>query len=265
MNKATYSELSRRFSPCDLLLFRGGDWISKTIMKIETIENGKGEFSHVGVIVNSEVLPNIPQLEKGKWYILESTCTVPYFTDGVPDIRTGMIRFGVQIRDLEKVVIDYEGIRQKMKAGAIGGDESRIVAWARLKRNPWRDPGLRELTIKRMTKLVEKVGYRPYEYRLINLLAAAFPWLRRERLWFDEFVSDGYHALSTLGIAKDKTPKEVEESTLFCSQLVCMVYKTIGRVDKSIDPADIDPMDYLVPRDPKFPLLVDEPIEIVPN
>jgi len=261
MNRLPYSELCQRFNPGDLLLFRGGDWISKTIMKIETIENCSGQFSHVGVVVNSDMLPTIPQLKPGRWYVLESTCTVPYFTDGVPDVRTGMIRFGVQLRDLELVVRDYEGVRQKLS----NGGEGRMVAWARLRNNPWCDPGRKDWVVSKMTKLIDKVGFKPYEWRFINLIAAAFPRFRRGRLWFDELTSDCYHALSTLGITNDKTAKEVEESTIFCSQLVCMVYQALGRVDKKVDPSDIDPMDYLVPRDPTFRRLVDDPVEMIPS
>ena len=246
---ATYSVLSTKFSPCDLLLFRGSDFISKTIMKVESYEVGYGEYSHVGMVVNSDVLPHIPQLKKGRWYVLESTCTIPYVTDGVPDVRTKATRFGVQIRDLELVVNNYE------KKG--------VVAWAKLNNNPWHKD--KKHTAHKMDKVVNEVGWKPYEYRLINLIAAAFPWFRRGRLWFDEFESEAYHALSTLGFADDKTPKQVEEMTLFCSQLVALVYRALGVISHDIDPSDVMPVEFLRPRIKSMEGVVQDPIVILPQ
>lgn len=269
-----YSELSKEFSPGDLLLFRGGDWISKTIMGVENFEVGHGDFSHVGIVVNAEALPHISQMKPDRWYVLESTCTVPYVTDGVPDIRTGATRFGVQIRDLELVVVDYEGLKAKEipkvatapsklepPCRLTVGEETKIVAWARLNNNPWHTR--KEWTIHQLTKLVEKIGWKPYEWRMLNLAAAAFPWFRRYRMDFDEYVADGYHALSTLGF-KDKDAKQVEMSTIFCSQLVTMAYQVMGLVDKHIDPTDVMPIEFLYPRLKSMEGLVQAPKAIVP-
>jgi hypothetical protein len=113
-------------------------------------------------------------------------------------------------------------------------------------------------------KVVNEIGWKPYEYRLINLIAAAFPWFRRGRLWFDEFESEAYHALSTLGFADDKTPKQVEEMTLFCSQLVALVYRALGVISKDIDPGDIMPVEFLHPRIKSMEGIVQQPIVVLP-
>lgn len=239
----SYEELYTKAQPGDLLLFRGNDFISKTICMIEMLETECSVCSHVGVVVNAETLPNVKQLKPNKLYILESTSLIPYISDKIPDERLHSIRMGVQIRDLELVINSYNKT------------QGSCVFWCKLESNPWETQ--RDTMIANVTKLVEEVGNRPYDYRLINLLASVFPWMRSTRLFFDVFVSDVYHVLSTIHLAKDKTPKDIEEQTIFCSQLVTMFYQAVGLLCKDIDPADVIPIDYVYPRDERMKSLIE--------
>ena len=50
-----YKNISTEFQPLDLILFSGTDFVSNGIKFIEKIANGQGDFSHVGLLINSEI------------------------------------------------------------------------------------------------------------------------------------------------------------------------------------------------------------------
>lgn len=120
-----YNEISKEFSPFDAILFQGGDVVSKTIMIAEEMsvdDDGEYKFSHLGMLVNSQVLPDIKQLIPGEWYVFESTMSMqPY--DSVPDVVSKQGKFGTQIRHLTEIVHSYNG----------------KMAWGKLINNPWNE------------------------------------------------------------------------------------------------------------------------------
>jgi hypothetical protein len=233
-----YSYARKLIDPCDLVLFRGIDVISKLICKIEKLETNDGDYSHVGVIVTKELLPNIEELEPDRLYVLESTVTIHKFTDGVPDVRTKKTREGVQIRDLELVVKMYT---------KNGGK----VAWGKLIKNPYLYN--KNDTVKKITNLVNKYGYRSYDFSIFDELSAAFTFLRPIRLKFEGFEYEGMKILSTLKITERKDMEDIKERVIFCSDLVCLVYQHIGLIPKSTDSKDVMPIDFIVerPKEPK--------------
>lgn len=242
-----FQALKEIINPGDLILFKGVDFVSKSICKIETFVNGNGDYSHVGVVVNKRFLPTIEELKEDKLYILESTCTIPHITDGVPDVRTKRVRFGVQLRDLDLVVKMYE---------KNGGK----VAWSKLKYNPF----LYNKDIpKIMTKLINKIGYKKYDFFILDMFAAAFPKLRKARAKFEGFEYEGNLILSTLDIVERSTKEDIKYKMLFCSELVCMVYQEIGLIDKKLDPMNVMPSDYISNRYKELSNLFDKPIEII--
>ena len=111
-NLSTYDAIKNKIRPLDLIAFRGGDIISDLIATLESHEVGIGAFSHVGMVVTSEILPSCMvngkefYLAPDRVYVFESTFTydIPHITDGVPDVTTGHGEFGVQLRDLEDVI-----------------------------------------------------------------------------------------------------------------------------------------------------------------
>jgi hypothetical protein len=105
-----WCDLIKIIQPLDLVLFSGNDIISSTIKTLQNKKLNIGAFSHVGVIVNSEILPHIKEIQKNEWYIWESTSSLrlPGFENEVPDIF-GDHKIGVQIRNLKKVLDIYNG------------------------------------------------------------------------------------------------------------------------------------------------------------
>jgi hypothetical protein len=97
-------------TPFDLVLFSGSDFVSSTIKKLENKKLKCGEFSHVGIVVNSLVLPHIPELIPDEFYVWESTSSlnIPGMPTEVPDIY-GKNKLGVQIRNLKSVFENYKG------------------------------------------------------------------------------------------------------------------------------------------------------------
>src|SRR5437868_4194060 len=121
-----YSELKNLIKPFDLIAFRGGDVISDLIAVLEKYEVGCDTFTHVGMVVTSEILPN-QNLDPNKLYILESTFgyQIPLIYDNKPDVITGKGNFGVLLRDLEEIIPWY-----------IYNDKTK-VAWCKLLNNPF--------------------------------------------------------------------------------------------------------------------------------
>jgi len=105
-----WNDLVKLITPLDLVLFAGKDIVSSTIRNLQDKKLTVGNFSHVGVIVSSFVLPHIKELQPGEWYVWESTSSLrlPGFENEVPDIF-GKHKLGVQIRNLKQVLDVYNG------------------------------------------------------------------------------------------------------------------------------------------------------------
>ena len=105
-----WDDLVKLITPLDLVLFAGKDLVSSTIRNLQDKKLAIGNFSHVGVIVSSFVLPHIKELQPGEWYVWESTSSLrlPGFENEVPDIF-GKHKLGVQIRNLKQVLEVYNG------------------------------------------------------------------------------------------------------------------------------------------------------------
>ena len=287
----SYQEMKHRFKPLDLLLFRGTDFISNTVSIVSRLTTGNGDFSHVGLLVNKELLPTVDCLVEGKWYVWESTFTavgsfLENFSDGIPTVTTGKGKLGVQIRDIELVVKNYT---------ASGGK----IAWAALKNNPWTNRSHRKVA-KEVSAIHKIVGNRTYEIGCFNLAAAAFPCLRKPRDMFNSLMNDeeeiyvSWDPILTPGEQKkiddlykrESIPQvtsleELEDipirdnlgarialeinnqnisGWLFCSELVALVYQQLGLIDPKLDPQNAIPVDFLGCDIDGIPRLVDAPI-----
>lgn len=255
----SYEKLKNKLTPLDLLLFKGTDCVSDTIRFCEEEELKDGLFSHCGLVVNSEILPNVKQLVKGKWYVWESTLSATHgilrdFTDGVPSI-TGQGKFGVQIRDLEAVVNAY------LKT------PNTKIAWCKLITNPWnkKDKEGYFAYYNRKKKLIETVtdthliyGNRTYDCNVFDLLGALFPIFRIPRDIFDELLVCDEKILTSIDINIDPT------GWLFCSELVTIVYQRIKLIDLTVNPHNIVPVDFILINDSPVPKLVEMPIYVNP-
>jgi hypothetical protein len=265
-----YNQLIKQLTPLDLLLFRGSDKVSDVICFLQNKFLNCGEFSHVGLVVNSELLPTVPQLKPGRWYVWESTMSssggiISNFVDNAVNVETGEGKFGVQIRDLEKVIDSYIG-----KGGKI--------SWAALKNNPWKVLKDRKTLISNVTRAHTLYGTRTYDANVCALLGALFPCFRKVRDVFDEFLINGEFILSTINdyiefdddVPHDDDPDYFDQTIskynmskwVFCSELVAIIYQKIGVIDSDKDPRNVVPVDFLGYDVDGIPRLVDSIVHL---
>lgn len=220
--------------PLDLIFFKGTDIISRSVCLGEDISSGSSEFSHVGIVINNDLL-KLDCLNDKTFYVLESTVSYDYNTI---DVVSGKPRIGVQIREFENLKKHYLVDDCKM-------------AWAKLKNNPFVFD--RENCIKKFEKTYIDYGRRFYDMNPLTLLAAVFPCLRRPRDFFDTMIIKGEKVLN----------KNLGLNNVFCSELVTLVYQQQGLISNSIDPEDILPVDILGDQKDGFPAGLFESINYI--
>lgn len=160
--------------PLDVILFRGSDFVSNTIRYLSKKSMGgryeAGCFSHVGIIVNKEVL-NLPEMEEGKLYIWESTIS-GRLGGNVKNINNESF-LGVQIRDFDKVVKLYS---TENTAIAV----LKVIDRRSLKHN----------VSEKLMPIYKKYNGQRYEFNLMQLFSALYPKLRwfRPNIGIDRFL-----------------------------------------------------------------------------
>lgn len=243
-------DILQEIKPFDIIFFKGTDFVSKTIIDIEVfVELHKTDkFSHVGMVLNHDVLP-IPQLEKGKWYIWESTCSYSFnglFDKQPNNIITNTSYFGVQVRELEDVVKCYLQ------------EEGAEVAWGKLIHNPWHQDNHKYVR-KRLLKLFKENDLKTYNYDIFDLLGAAFPCMRSiNRLFYEIDVGNRKILSLVTNKIKPETYYQSQTKLLFCSELVALILRAFKVIPKTIEPWDVTPMDLLGERN--METVVHEPI-----
>lgn len=195
--------INTKLSPLDIVFFRGrGEPVSNLISWFEREIVGNGDWTHVGLLINSEVC-NLG-LEKGRWYVFESTMS--RFTD-IPDEISHKGKFGVQIRDFEKLIDKY-----------IGG-----MAIGKLINNPY-EQDLTSIGKKRFrkkfTKILKSYLSIGYDDNLISLLSVPIKCCRPIR---DTFINT--------------------RGRYFCSELVGCIYQDLGML-KDRNPSDMFPINF---------------------
>ncbi len=218
--------------PLDLIVFRGGDFVSNTILTAEKMETGCGDVSHVGVAISRKYCDIGPIKTKtsskdndNTLFVFESTMSGGLSIDGVYDAETNKGVFGVQLRVLRDLIPKY-----------LEGGKSNVGV-CKLLDNPihkFSESELKEV----ITSTYEKYNGRTYNANIVALLGALFPALRPLR-WASEEVLDEFTQAN---------------KWLFCSQFVAAFYEAIGVITddtdgvhdgKLLDPADIVPVDFL--------------------
>lgn len=220
MSKLTYKDLLEKAKPFDLIVFRGEDFISSTISHVEKKAFGTGEWTHVGVIITKDVL-DFKNAKRGKLYVWESTMSGGISGDNVLDEETNKGKFGVQIRDFEKVIQSY------LRTG-----KSRI-GWCPLKNNPLVKKSNETIDdfVNRIFKIKNCVTefYKahkdsPYDNKVLPLFKTIFPCFGKLPLIHKLFKS---------------------KNKLFCSEMVTLLYQHLNLVDISIDPETIAPVELI--------------------
>lgn len=261
-NLVSYSDIKDKLCPYDLIAFRGGDIMSDLIAIMEEYEVGLDEFTHVGMIVTSDILPEAIsngkkfKLKPNHPYLFESTFTysVPGFKEDAPDVITERGELGVQLRDLEEVIPRYIV------------DKTTKVAWCPLKNNPFKElPGESAANLKRRRRILRDSFvnfFRIYEDRLYQididtLFAAMFPCLRFMRNFKDSVFSSFYNVLHNYGWAKNSFGPSGWQ---FCSELIANVYKDIGIIPVEFEACNVIPVDFFGCDRDGIPSLVENPM-----
>lgn len=211
-NLEIYNTIKSLIRPFDLIFFRGSDFVSGIIAKLQYLFQSVDTFTHVGIVIDSSIL-KFDGMEPNTLYIWESTMS-GFLGDGANKV-SGQT-FGVQVRKLADVIENYKNPRTK-------------IAWAKMKENP----------------LDKKETETELEY--VNRLQTSLNNLQK---FYDCHKNAGYdynplHLLSTLipNITSHDTQLYKHNEKFFCSELCCAVYICVGVLDKSIDAEETNPME----------------------
>jgi hypothetical protein len=156
-----YSMIYKKIKPLDLIVFRGADIISWTISAIQNVCLGCGDWTHVGVVVTTDLMP-IRNGKPGRLYILESTLS-GRFGDGVIDYERGVGTFGVQVRDLKHVIHQYDK------------DPNTRIGWCPLHINPVDHSESLAEAKKICTRFYNKYIDASYDYNCCNVCSTVLP------------------------------------------------------------------------------------------
>lgn len=219
MEGKEFKDIIDKVKPLDLVFFDGIGIASDLIQLVESIllykQNKEGikpgEFSHVGMLVTSEIL-EYPGVEDNILYILESTIS-GYGQGNVKDI-SGKSFFGVQLRKFSEVVKEYEE------------NNGTEICVGNLIGNPLLDKETDKEELKRkFSNIAKALLYTDYEYNLIGLGASLIEELRP----FRDYTNKIMHT----------------ERNLFCSELVATILKKLNIINENVKVENVVPMDFL--------------------
>lgn len=218
----------------DLLAFRGGDFVSDVISNLENTTTGSGEYTHVGMIVKSDVLPSFNHkkgtfvLDPSKIYVLESTFSFKApGQDGTPDVVSGKGKLGVQLRDLDVLRNRY-----------LKSEKTKIDMY-HTHNNPLDTDVPLNVIQKKFKKIFEDVYSRKYEMDVLGLAGAMSKHCRFARHAQDVVYNTLFDFLGT------KNDHDNPSGWLFCSELVGKVYVEMGIIKECVNPQDMLPVDFL--------------------
>lgn len=162
-------------------------------------------FSHVGVLVNSKLVPSERNLIPGNIYIFESA------GPDVKDVR-GKHVVGVQLRDFRQIV-----------EHCFSKDEK--IAIVSLKATSHLDPEqINSIVGERSDKFITSTLGIPYPLNVMKMVAAFNGKVRK--------------------IMNDMNTVRLLPKTYFCSQLVADYFKFLGVIPDFCDPSSVLPMDF---------------------
>ena len=230
-----YDEIKAKIRPLDVILFKGNEFVSKMIRKLERskIKSNYVQYSHCALVVSRDLL-NDYRLDPSKLYVFESTMSGHYGND-IYNVD-GNAFLGCQLRCLDDLVHAFDK------------PAKTAVAWLKLKNNPFRDPESKQQTIEKFRQIYDTYNGRKYNINFISLLATVYTSLRPFR-----------RPINKLFKTKDM---------IFCSQLVAIVYKELGIIPESVNPQNVLPVDLIpsIDKDNEIPIsLMKFPVRITTN
>jgi len=209
-----YESIKSQIRPFDVIFFKGYTVFSDMICLLERYGNkipNSGEFSHVGLVVTSDILKN-EKIKEGKLYLLESI--IGGFCEyGVWDINNKCV-VGVQIRELDTLIL------------ACDKPNNTIIAWGKLQNNPIDTVPLTELQSK-FGDFYDKYYKSCYDVNPVSLLGSVFPFWRRFRSKMEKFCKTN--------------------NWFFCSELVALAFKQFNIYPETVNEKDVLPRDIIYP------------------
>lgn len=162
-------------------------------------------FSHVGILVNSHIVPGERNLVPGYVYIFESAGA------DIKDVR-GKYVIGVQLRDFRKILEHCVENNEK-------------VAIVSLKATHNLSPEqINTITNERSDKFILSTLGIPYPLNVMKMVAAFNGKVRK--------------------VMNDMNQIHILPKTYFCSQLVADFLKFLGVLPETVDPSSVLPMDF---------------------
>jgi hypothetical protein len=232
--------------PLDIVLFKGQQFASNLIVKVESIVDtnattlSEGMYSHVGVVVTRDIFPFIKTkipMDPSKLYVLETTCSGWIAGDETPDVATGKCRFGVQIRELDLVLKTYVGkiaiLPLRNNPSVKKNDETQDDYTKRL-----------EFVVMGAQSFWASYDDVMYEMNPLLLLSSAFHFLRVFKVLFP-----------------------ISSQWQMCSSLITSFYKCLGVFPLSVETDMVMPEDFIFDEDHQVAsakLFVHPPIVIKP-
>lgn len=210
-----YHQIKFQFKPFDILFFRGNSILSDTICALERRGNKvpqSGDFSHVGMIMTSEVI-NHPNVLPGKYYLLESTVN-GFLGKAVVDVN-GEKKSGVHLCDLDNIIQEYDA------------NQLVTIAWGKLINNPF-DYTDRVTLKDKITQFYMQYNKRSYDFNPYSLLSSICPCMRPERKLIETMCET--------------------ENWVFCSELVAILLKYIGVYPQTLNEKNVTPRDIAYPN-----------------
>lgn len=221
----TYEIIKSQLKSFDLIAFRGSEFVSNTISKIETFEDGTdmGKFTHVGIIIKGDIFPISSHLyDPNITYLFESTMS-GNLNGGVLDVN-GESFLGVQLRRFDEIV------------KSVNNNHKAYMALCKLKNEYYLN-----IDFNKWDEIYEKYNGAKYDINCIDLLASTFKCLR----WLRKICS--------FCCCKHEKP------WMFCSELVATIYQDLKIIPDNIDARNVIPCD-LIYQTNNFPDILEKPI-----
>jgi hypothetical protein len=153
-------DVANDIQPLDVIWFRGVLPESHFFEGLGSCCFSDGQWSHCGLVVNTDIL-DIKNGVPGRLYLWEST-TGDKITG--PDVETQKITAGVQIRELEPLIRNY----QTMTGTRIG--------WSQLKNNPWLQKQNQPDIKKALARFQAKFARAGYDSSIISIGYSTHLW-----------------------------------------------------------------------------------------
>jgi hypothetical protein len=226
--KASWTEVRGQLETLDMILFRGWDWVSRGMLRVESRALGDegGRYSHCALVVRGSDFPvGSPFRNDDKLYAFE--CTDPK-EDEVRNL-SGKKFSGVQLRNLDAVVENYDRAPHTE------------MAWMRM-----RDEVRPNVDPKLLEDVVAKYIDRPFNWNPLDLFGALYETVRPLRSRFR---------------------RRWTSEKLFCSQLTALVLRDLGVLADDVDPLNVIPTDFralnqtqTLDRDGEVPVLFEDAV-----